>query len=181
MFERFTVLAKRAISLAQDEAIALGHDFIGTEHILLGLTGTGDEVAVDVLGGYGVTTVRARDETVRLLTEAGVDTSGGRAATEALAAIGIDVDEIRRHADEAFGPGRFRYPRPPFTSRAKHTLKLTLREAVAMGHTDIGTEHLVLGLLDDPKGVGYQVLTGLGVDPAGLRGTILSRVRPQAS
>jgi hypothetical protein len=50
-----------------------------------------------------------------------------------------------------------------------------------MVHTDIGTEHLVLGLLDDPKGVGYQVLTGLGVDPAGLRGAILSRVRPQAS
>jgi hypothetical protein len=78
---------------------------------------------------------RFTDETVRLLTEGGVDASGGRTATEALAAIGIDVEEIRRHADEAFGPGRFRYPRPPFTSRAKHTLKLTLREAVAMARS----------------------------------------------
>jgi ATP-dependent Clp protease ATP-binding subunit ClpC len=178
MFERFTDRAKQAVSLAQDEAITLGHDFIGTEHLLLGLARTSDGIARDVLGAHGVTPARARDETVRLLTEAGVDTSGGRPAVEALASIGIDVDEIRRRADEAFGPGKFRFPRPPFTPRAKRTLEYTLREAVGLGSATIGPEHLMLGVLHDDEGVGHRVLVALGADPAELRSAVLARVGP---
>lgn len=176
MFEKFTNRAKQAVALAQAEAIELGHDFIGTEHLLLGLTRTTDGIARDVLGEYGVTATKARDETVRQLTEAGVDTSGGRPATEALAAIGIDVDAIRRRADETFGPGKFKFPRPPFTPKAKHTLELTLRSAVALGQEAIGPEHLMLGLLDEPEGVGYRVLVQLGADPGTLRSAIMTRV-----
>ncbi|HEX5119013.1 MAG TPA: Clp protease N-terminal domain-containing protein [Pseudonocardiaceae bacterium] len=178
MFERFTDRAKQAVTFAQDEAITLGHDFIGTEHLLLGLARNTDGIARDVLGAHGVTPDRARDETVRLLTEAGVDTSGGQPATEALAAIGIDVDEIRRRADEAFGPGKFRFPRPPFTARAKRSLEYTLREAVTLGNERIGPEHLMLGVLHDDESVGLRVLVALGADPTELRSAVLARVTP---
>src|ERR1700753_1232912 len=119
MFEKFTDRAKQAVSFAQTEAIDLGHDFIGTEHLLLGLARTSDGIARDVLGEHGVTAARARDETVRQLTEAGVRTDGGTPAIEALATLGIDVAEIKRRADESFGPGRFRFPRPPLTPPLK--------------------------------------------------------------
>jgi ATP-dependent Clp protease ATP-binding subunit ClpC len=178
MFERFTDDAKQVIRLSQNEAITLGHDFIGTEHVLLGLTATEDGVAGQVLGEHGVTAARARDETVRLLTEAGVPATGGREATEALAGIGIDVAEIRRRVEESFGPGRFTFPRPPFTPRAKKLLEMTLRESIALGQREIDTEHLLLGLLDDADSVGVRVLTALGVDPTTVRSSVLARVAP---
>ena len=106
MFEKFTNLAKRSITLSQDEAIALGHDYIGTEHMLLGLARVPEGLAGDILGEQGIT-ADERAETLRLLTAAGVSANGGREATEALAVIGIDVEEIRRRADDTFGPGRF--------------------------------------------------------------------------
>jgi len=178
MFERFTNLAKRAVALAQDEAVTLGHDFIGTEHVLIGLARTTDGGAGEVLGTLGVTVSNAREETVRLLTEAGVPATGGAPATEALAAIGIDVGEIRRRADESFGPGRFHFPRPPFTPRAKKALEMTMREAKALGHQHIGTEHLLLGVLADGDNVAVKVLTGLDVDQAELRTALMARVAP---
>lgn len=82
MFERFTDRAKRAVPLAQDEAFALDHDFIGTEHLLLGLVGTEDGAAKQALDESGVTIEQARGETVRLLTEAG-GTPPGRPAPAA--------------------------------------------------------------------------------------------------
>lgn len=180
MFERFTVLAKRAISLAQDEAIALGHDFIGTEHLLLGLTRTTtDGIASEILAAHGVTATRARAKTVALLTEAGVRTDGGQPAIDALGSLGIDVAEIKRRADESFGPGRFRFPRPPFTPRLKRTMALTLREALGLGHEQIGPAHLVLGLLDDAESVAMRVLIGLEVDTAELRTAVLDRMTRQ--
>jgi ATP-dependent Clp protease ATP-binding subunit ClpA len=181
MFEKFTDRAKQAVSLAQTEAIDLGHDFIGTEHLLLGLARTSDGIARDVLGEHGVTPARARDETVRQLTEAGVRADGGTPAIEALASLGIDVAEIKRRADESFGPGRFRFPRPPFTPRLKRTMGLTLREAISLGHERIGPEHLVLGLLDDAESVAVKVLIGLRVDTAELRTAVLAGLTRQTS
>lgn len=176
MFEKFTDRAKRAIALAQDEALALEHDFIGTEHILLGLIRTDGGVAQELLAEQGVTTERARGQTVALLTEAGVTPEGRLAPAKALATIGIDVAEIQRRADESFGAGRFKFPRPSFTPRAKRTLELTLREARAMKHERIETEHLLLALLDDAEGVGYQVLRDLDVTIVTLRIAILTRM-----
>lgn len=175
MFERFTPRAKQAITLAQREAIDLSHDFIGTEHMLLGLIGTDDGIAHDVLAEHGVTIERAREQAVRLLTEGGITPRGPLQSTQALAAIGIDVAEIRKLADESFGPGKFQFPRPGFTPRAKRTLEMTLRTAKSMRAADIGSEHLLLALLDDPDGVGYHVLRALDVDPVALRATVLSR------
>ena len=51
----------------------------------------------------------------------------------------------------------------PFTPRAKKVLELALREALLLGHNYIGTEHLLLGLLDDEESLGGATLTGLGI------------------
>ncbi|WP_443072679.1 Clp protease N-terminal domain-containing protein [Streptomyces sp. RPT161] len=181
MFEYFTDRAKRAVVASQDEALAFRHDFIGTEHMLLGLAGTDESTAHEVLAEHGVDVSRARDETVRLWEEAGVVGTGGQAAKDALSSIGIDVEEIRRQADSTFGTGAFQYPRPAYTARAKKALELSVREARALGHEDIGTEHVLLGLLAEGEGLAIKVLTALEVDVAALRQTILSRVAPQAS
>jgi ATP-dependent Clp protease ATP-binding subunit ClpC len=181
VFDKFTNLAKRAIVLSQNEAIGLGYDFIGTEHLLLGLTGVREGIAGQILSEHGVTAERVRPEAVRLLEAAGVPATGGRAAAEALASIGIDVDEIRRRAEENFGPGRFYFPRPAYTAEAKKALENTLREAVALGHDDIGTEHMLLGMIAAGESVGVRALAALEVDPAELRQSVLARLTPAAS
>ena len=181
MFERFTNLAKRSLTYAQDEAITLRHDFIGTEHLLRGLVRVREGVAGELLHSYAITLERARAEALRVLEAAGVPATGGREATEALAAIGIDVDEIRRRADDTFGPGRFYFPRPGFTMRAKTVLELAVREAEALGHDAVGPGHLLLGMLTEGEGVGVQVITALGVDAATLRPVIISRLAARAS
>ena len=180
MFERFTELAKRAVTASEDAALSLGHDFIGTEHLLLGLTSTAG-TAGEMLREHGIDLSQAREETVRLLEEAGVAATGGQEAKNALSSIGIDVAEIQRRANDAFGTGAFRFPRPAFTPRAKKVLELTLREAQALGHQRVDTEHLLLGLLTEGEGVAIQVLTALGAETAALREAVLSRVAQQAS
>nr|WP_308213645.1 Clp protease N-terminal domain-containing protein [Streptantibioticus rubrisoli] len=124
---------------------------------------------------------RARDETVRLWDEAGIVGTGGQAAKDALSSIGIDVEAIRRRADSTFGPGAFQYPRPAYTPRAKKALELCVREARALGQENIGTEHMLLGLLAEGEGVAIKVLGALEVEPAALREAVLARVAPQAS
>ena len=180
MFDQFTELARRAVVASQDAALSLGHDFIGTEHILLGLAQTAG-TASEVLREHGVELAQAREETVRILAESGVAATGGRAAKDALASIGIDVAEIQRRADDTFGPGAFRFPRPAYTPHAKKALELTVREAAALGHQHFDTEHMLLGLLAEGEGVAIKVLTALHVDPAALRQSVLKRVAAQAS
>lgn len=185
MFEIFTDRAKRAVTLSQDEALSLGHDFIGTEHLLLGLCRVSDGMAGQVLSECGLTPDRVRAEVVRLLAAAGITGTGGAPATDALAAIGIDVDEIRRRADDAFGPGQFFFPRPAYTARAKTVLEQSLREGRALGHEYVGTEHVLLGLLAEGAstgaGVGYRAIRALEVDPDALRAAVLDLIAARAS
>jgi ATP-dependent Clp protease ATP-binding subunit ClpC len=185
VFDIFTDLARRAVTLSQDEAISLGHDFIGTEHVLLGLSRVSEGIAGQVLTGHGVTPERVRPEVVRLLAADGITGSGGAPATDALAAIGIDVDEIRRRAEDAFGPGQFFFPRPAYTFRAKAVLEQSLLEARALGHDYVGTEHVLLGLLAEGAstgtGVGFRAIRGLDVDPGSLRPAVLDLVAARAS
>jgi hypothetical protein len=175
VFEYFTDPAKQAIVTSQDEAIAMGHDFIGTEHMLLGLVATRDTAGA-VLRDHGVELARARDAAVRLSQAAGIPTTGVQDAKDALSAIGIDVGEIQQRADETFGPGAFRFPRPAYTPRAKTVLELTLREAKDLGHEHIGTEHMLLGMLAEGEGHGVQVLKALDVDVDALRSALRTRV-----
>jgi len=179
MFERFTELAKRAVVGAQDAALSMGHDFIGTGHLLLGLAQTAGP-AGEALREHRVELRQAREQTAQALQEAGIAATGGQPAKDALASIGIDVAEIQRRADDTFGPGVFRFPRPRFTPRATKTLQLTLREATALGHQQIDTGHLLLGLLAEGDGVGVKVLHTLDVDTGALRETVLNRMTRQA-
>jgi hypothetical protein len=179
MFERFTELAKRAVVAAQDAALSMGHDFIGTGHLLLGLAQTAGP-AGEALRQHRVELRQAREKTTQALEEAGIAATGGQPAKDALASIGIDVAEIQRRADDSFGPGVFRFPRPPFTPRATRTLHLTLREATALGHQHIDTGHLLLGLLAEGEGVAVKVLNALDVDTEALRETVLTRMNQQA-
>jgi ATP-dependent Clp protease ATP-binding subunit ClpA len=180
VFERFTTLAKRAIVASEEAAVWMGHDFIGTGHLLLGLAGTAG-LAGEVLRQHGVELSRARAETARQLAAAGVPATGGQWAKDALSRIGIDVTEIQRQADGTFGPGVFRFPRPAFSPRAKDALGLTLREASALGHERIDTEDLLLGLLAEREGAAIPILSALGVDAGAVRQAVLDRVAQQAS
>ena len=180
MFEIFTEAAKRSLVLGQDEAITLGHDFIGTEHLLLGLLGVPDGLAGQVLAASGVTADRTRSEAVGMLAAAGVTGASSRGPVDALAAIGIDVEEIRQRADATFGPGEFQFPRPAYTSEAKKAIEQSVSEAQSLGHDYVGTEHMLLGLLAAGEGIGVRILTAVGADLDALRAGLLARMADQA-
>ena len=133
MFERFTDRARRVVVLAQEEARMLGHDYIGTEHLLLGLVAEDEGVAANALEGLGI------------------DIHATRAAVEKI--VGRDDGTPSGHI--------------PFTAHAKRALESSMREAVALGHNHIGTEHILLGLLrsehESPSTAG-RVITELGLD-----------------
>ncbi len=131
MFERFTDRARQVVVLAQDEARMLSHNYVGTEHILLGLIHEGEGVAA-----------------------------------RALQSLGVSLDAVRQQVEEIIGRGQQQPPSGhiPFTPRAKKVLELSLREALQLGHTYIGTEHILLGLIREGDGVAAQVLVSLGVD-----------------
>src|SRR5262249_50219782 len=169
MFERFTDEARAVVVGAQDQARRLRHNYIGTEHILLSLSATeGDTGAL--LRAHGVTPDAVEAVLRRLLAD-----GPGRPALdrEALATIGIDLDQVIERIGAAFGPlalgartrRRRRWRRRsgsctsggrggrtpltghiPFTARAKKCIELSLREAIALHDRNIGTEHLALGL-----------------------------------
>jgi ATP-dependent Clp protease ATP-binding subunit ClpA len=178
MFERFTDDARQAVVLAQEEAVALRHGWIGTEHVLLGVLRGGD--GARLLAGFGVDATGVREDVVRMIGrgDEGID-------REALATLGIDLDEVRERVERAFGPGalirRQRCRRGtvgrqvPFTPRAKKALELTLREALSLGQRDLRGEHIVLGLLREGDGVAAQVLTARGVTYAAARERVAGR------
>ncbi len=124
MFERFTSHARHVVVLAQEEARRMQHNYIGTEHVLLGLLGERDAVAARVLTGFGISLEGTRQEV--------------------LAVIGPGKTAPSGHI--------------PFTPRAKKVLELALREALALHHNYIGTEHILLGVIREGDGVGAQVL-----------------------
>jgi ATP-dependent Clp protease ATP-binding subunit ClpC len=137
MFERFTDRARRVVVLAQEEARMLEHNYVGTEHLLLGLVHDGDGVAA-----------------------------------RALESLGISLEAVRQQVEEIIGRGQHPLSGSiPFTPRAKKTMELALREAEAMGHGYVGTEHLLLGLVREGDGVAAKVIVRLGGD--------LNRVRQQ--
>jgi ATP-dependent Clp protease ATP-binding subunit ClpC len=130
MSNRFTERAQRVILIAQEEAKRLNHDYVGTEHILLGLIALGEGVAAQVLANLGVDLRRVRAE----------------------------IEKIVGTGDNVMLLGEI-----PFTPRAKKVLELAVEEAQNMGHSHVGTEHLLLGLIREEEGVAAQVLENLGV------------------
>src|ERR1017187_10273490 len=97
---------------------------------------------------------------------------GEGVAAKALESLGISLEAVREKVEETIGPaGSAPSGSPPFTPRAKKVLELSLREALQLGHSYIGTEHMLLGLVREGEGVAAQVLVSLGAD--------LGRVRQQ--
>ncbi|KAA8822433.1 ATP-dependent Clp protease ATP-binding subunit [Bifidobacterium vespertilionis] len=143
MFERFTDRARRVIVLAQEEARSLQHNYIGTEHLLLGLIREGEGIAA-----------------------------------KALASKGVELDPTRKQVEEMIGKGNAApNGHIPFTPHAKQVLELSLREALQLGHSYIGTEHILLGLIREGEGVGTQVLIKMGVDLGELRTATIDMIR----
>jgi ATP-dependent Clp protease ATP-binding subunit ClpA len=192
----------RAVAIcAYEHAIRLGHRYLGGEHFLLALV-SADQPAGAVLRGRGVTPERVGEQIVRL---AGVGLFGDL-DRGALAAIGIDVDAVRARIEASFGPEALTQagqavrrgphlprlnPRRvsgaerdgvflPHTSGVGQILQNARREAQAWHHTQIGVEHLALGLLAVSGGPVPPILAALGVSAPALRAAILDRYR-QAS
>ena len=146
MFERFTDRARRVIVLAQEEARSLQHNYIGTEHLLLGLIREGEGVAA-----------------------------------KALASKGVELEVTRKQVIEMIGKGNASSNgHIPFTSHAKQVLELSLREALQLGHSYIGTEHILLGLIREGEGVGTQVLIKMEVNLGELRSATIDMIRGNA-
>ncbi len=142
MFERFSRRARQAVVLAQEEARDLGHDYIGTEHVLLGLVREDDGIAAIVL----------RD-------------------------LGITATQVRAQVEEIVGRGKGSPSgHIPFTPRAKKVLELSLREAMQFGHNYIGTEHVLLGVIREGKGVAAQILVKQGANLPAVRQAILAEL-----
>jgi ATP-dependent Clp protease ATP-binding subunit ClpC len=140
VFERFTERARQAVVLAQDEARGLGHNYIGTEHLLLGL----------------------------LREEEGI-------AARVLEARKVDLDVVRAEVSRIVGIGEaLETGQVSFTPRAKRVLELSLKEALALGHDWIGTEHVLLGLAREKEGVAALILADLGAPPRVLAEDVLT-------
>jgi ATP-dependent Clp protease ATP-binding subunit ClpC len=143
--QNFTPRAQQVLALARKEADRFNHNFVGTEHLLLGLIKLGQGVAVNVLQKMGMEL-----ETVRMEVEKQVGT----------------------------GPDQKVIGNIPYTPRVKKVLALAAREAKALNHTYVGTEHILLGLLREGDGVAARVLKNLDVDIEQTRQEILKELDP---
>jgi ATP-dependent Clp protease ATP-binding subunit ClpC len=129
MFDRFTDKARQVVVLAQDQARKGNYNYIGTDHLLMGLIEEGEGVAA-----------------------------------KALESLGVSLAAVREQAEEMIGRGQDSSPEQiPFTPRAKQVLELAQQESRVLGHSYVGTEHILLGLIRE-DGVAARVLVKLGVD-----------------
>ncbi|MHB1094789.1 MAG: ATP-dependent Clp protease ATP-binding subunit [Gemmatimonadaceae bacterium] len=127
----FTERVRKVLAMAREEAARLHHEYVGTEHILLGLIREGEGVAAAVLQH-----------------------------------LNVELEEIQQKIEETVKKGKAAQatgPDLPYTSRAKKVLELAMGEARELGHSYVGTEHLLLGLLREEKGIAAQVLADANV------------------
>jgi ATP-dependent Clp protease ATP-binding subunit ClpA len=197
MFERFTAAARSVVIMAKQEARELNHPCVGTEHLLLAMLDESSGGTAGLLRDAGITRERVLADINRFVPPAPQALDDGDA--EALQAIGIDLDAVRAKVEEIFGPGALRPPgsaRPaprrgflrrkevsrggPFAARTKKVLELSLREAIALHHNFIGSEHILLGLLREGEGLAAMILTKAGVDFALLRAQTVAALKRAA-
>ena len=126
----FTDRVRKVLAMAREEAIRLQHDYVGTEHILLGLIREGEGVAAAVLTN-----------------------------------LSVDLEQVQERIEESVRRGKatIALGELPYTSRAKKVLEFAMAEARELNHSYVGTEHLLLGLLREEKGIAAEVLNQLGV------------------
>ncbi len=141
----FTPRAQQVLALARKEADRFNHNYVGTEHLLLGLIKLGQGVAINVL-----------------------------------AKMGLDLETVRMEVEKQVGSGpeTKMVGNIPYTPRVKKVLALAGKEAKALGHSYVGTEHVLLGLLREGDGVAAKVLKNLDVDIERTRNEILRELNP---
>ena len=144
----FTPRAQQVLALARKEADRFHHNYVGTEHLLLGLINLGQGVAVNVLQK-----------------------------------MGLDLHTVRTAVEKQVGTGPESKPSGniPYTPRVKKVLALAGKEAKALNHSYVGTEHILLGLLREGEGVAARVLKSLEVDIERCRNEILAELDPNFS
>ena len=144
----FTPRAQQVLALARKEADRFHHNYVGTEHILLGLIKLGQGVAVSVLQK-----------------------------------MGLDLETVRAAVEKQVGTGQETKAQGsiPYTPRVKKVLALAGKEAKALNHSYVGTEHILLGLLREGEGVAARVLKSLDIDIERTRNEILRELDPQFS
>src|SRR6188508_1657739 len=141
----FTPRAQQVLALARKEADRFNHNYVGTEHLLLGLIKLGQGVAVNVLQK-----------------------------------MGLDLETVRMEVEKQVGSGpeTKMVGNIPYTPRVKKVLALAGKEARALNHSYVGTEHILLGLLREGEGVAARVLKSLDVDIERTRQEILKELDP---
>lgn len=144
----FTPRAQQVLALARKEADRFHHNYVGTEHLLLGLIKLGQGVAVSVLQK-----------------------------------MGLDLETVRGAVEKQVGTGQETKNQGsiPYTPRVKKVLALAGKEAKALNHSYVGTEHILLGLLREGEGVAARVLKSLDIDIERTRNEILRELDPQFS
>lgn len=178
MFERFTTEARAVVTGALEQAGELGHDSVGVQHLLLGLLRPDTGPGYEVLHGAGLQAGRVREVIRRRNPGDGFPTEGD---AESLRTIGIDLDVVLEHLAESLGPdavprSRPRRGRPRLSQPAKKTLQLALREAIRLKAGAIGSEHILLGLLNCDDSEVNAVLGELGVTSDDLRTATLRTI-----
>jgi ATP-dependent Clp protease ATP-binding subunit ClpC len=145
MMNNFTPRAQQVLALARKEADRFNHNYVGTEHLLLGLIKLGQGVAVNVL-----------------------------------TKLGLDLETVRMQVEQQVGSGpeTTMVGNIPYTPRVKKVLALASKEAKALNHSYVGTEHILLGLLREGEGVAAQVLRNLEVNLDKARSEILKELDP---
>ena len=141
----FTPRAQQVLALSRKEADRFNHNYVGTEHLLLGLIKLGQGVAVNVLQK-----------------------------------MGLDLETVRQEVEKQVGSGQENKMSGniPYTPRVKKVLALAGKEAKALQHSYVGTEHILLGLLREGEGVAAQVLKNLEVDLERTRNEVLKELDP---
>jgi len=144
----FTPRAQQVLALARKEADRFNHNYVGTEHLLLGLIKLGQGVAVNVLQK-----------------------------------MSLDLETVRMEVEKQVGSGPETQSQGniPYTPRVKKVLALAGKEAKALNHSYVGTEHILLGLLREGDGVAARVLKNLDVDIERTRNEILRELDPNFS
>ena len=145
MMNNFTPRAQQVLALARKEADRFNHNYVGTEHLLLGLIKLGQGVAVNVL-----------------------------------MKMGLELETVRMKVEEHVGSGQEQkmVGNIPYTPRVKKVLALASKEARALNHSYVGTEHILLGLLREGEGVAAHVLKSLEIDIERTRNEILKELDP---
>jgi ATP-dependent Clp protease ATP-binding subunit ClpA len=144
-FDKFTADSRQVLAFAQEEAQRLRHNYIGTEHLLLGLLHANQSMAAQILQNLGIDLQKARDAVEFII---------GRGDRIVLGEIGL-------------------------TPRAQKVLTLAIDEASRLGHSTIGTEHILLGIVLEGEGIAIGVIESMGASREKVREKTLKQLQGQ--